>query len=77
MPIAVGDGYHCSDLLTANAVVDGTVLGVQQEALGYIRTWLGEWNSTSGNATKRGEFMERGELYKRRWPVTSWEKERV
>lgn len=75
MPIRVGDGYHCSDLITENGVVDGTVLEVQQDALGYIKTWLGEWNATT--TEKRGEVEERGEFYKRRWPVTSWNKDVV
>ncbi|EPQ59204.1 peptidase S28 [Gloeophyllum trabeum ATCC 11539] len=42
-PIAVGDGYHCSDLIVANAEVDATVMNVQNEALGYMKTWLSQW----------------------------------
>lgn len=82
MPIRVGDGYHCSDLIVRNAEVDGTVEGVQQAALGYIATWLGEWNATATttttNETESGSGSrkrEEGQVEKRRWPVTSWNKD--
>jgi len=39
-PIAVGDGYHCSDLSTANANVDNTVKAVQTKALAAIGPWI-------------------------------------
>ncbi|KAG6808517.1 hypothetical protein H0H92_003858 [Tricholoma furcatifolium] len=42
-PIEVGDGFHCSDLLTESGSVDATVLAVQQKALGFMQTWLAEW----------------------------------
>lgn len=39
-PIAVGDGFHCSDLITENGSVDPTVLAVQQRSLTFMKTWL-------------------------------------
>ncbi|KAG6860254.1 hypothetical protein C0995_013704 [Termitomyces sp. Mi166 len=42
-PIAVGDGFHCSDLLTMSGTVDATVRAVQTEALGFMKTWLASW----------------------------------
>ncbi|KAI0645171.1 peptidase S28 [Trametes meyenii] len=42
-PLALSDGFHCSDLRTANAVVDPTVNAVQQQALKAIAGWVAEW----------------------------------
>lgn len=42
-PIAVGDGFHCSDLSTANGNVDSTVRAVQVQALASISSWIAEW----------------------------------
>ncbi|TFK90871.1 peptidase S28 [Polyporus arcularius HHB13444] len=42
-PLALSDGFHCSDLSTPNANVDSTVLAVQQQALKSIAGWLAEW----------------------------------
>ncbi|KAF9077060.1 serine carboxypeptidase S28-domain-containing protein [Rhodocollybia butyracea] len=46
-PIAIGNGFHTSDLLTANGRVDPTVLAVQNEALAYMKIWLAEWTPPS------------------------------
>ncbi|TDL23893.1 hypothetical protein BD410DRAFT_720031 [Rickenella mellea] len=48
-PIAVSDGFHCSDLLTNNNV-DSSVDAVQKQGLAAMKTWLAQWtpsNSTS------------------------------
>jgi len=42
-PIAVGDGFHCSDLGTASGIADPTVRAVQLQALGYMKIWLATW----------------------------------
>ena len=42
-PLTISDGFHCSDLSTANAQVDSTVLAVQQQALKTIAGWVAEW----------------------------------
>lgn len=39
-PIAVSDGFHCSDLITDNGSVDATVKAVQKQALEAIHGWL-------------------------------------
>ncbi|PCH36001.1 peptidase S28 [Wolfiporia cocos MD-104 SS10] len=44
-PIAVGDGFHCSDLYTINAQVDPTIEAVQQEGLAAMAGWLEEWTA--------------------------------
>ncbi|KAE9409903.1 hypothetical protein BT96DRAFT_984242 [Gymnopus androsaceus JB14] len=44
-PIAIGDGFHCSDLITDNGLVDTTVLAVQTKALTFMKTWLAEWQA--------------------------------
>jgi len=46
-PIAEGNGYHCSDLLTENAEVDATVAAVQAEGLAAMKVWLAGWEPAS------------------------------
>ncbi|KAI0029922.1 serine carboxypeptidase S28-domain-containing protein [Vararia minispora EC-137] len=50
--IGLSDGFHCSDLSTANGIVDKTVLTVQTTALGKIHEWLQEFKPAAA-ATKR------------------------
>ncbi|RDB19887.1 putative extracellular serine carboxypeptidase [Hypsizygus marmoreus] len=42
-PIALGGGFHCSDLGTASGNVDATVRAVQVQALASMKTWLATW----------------------------------
>jgi len=42
-PIAVGDGFHCSDLGAASGVVDSTIGAVQTQALAVMKNWLATW----------------------------------
>jgi hypothetical protein len=42
-PIAIGGGYHCSDLSIANGKADPSVAAVQQEGLSKIAEWLPEF----------------------------------
>jgi len=53
-PIAIGDGFHTSDLLTDNGLVDPTVLAVQKQGLSFMKTWLAEWTPPS-TSSKRDE----------------------
>ncbi len=46
-PLAISDGFHCSDLSTTNANVDSTVKAVQQQALTSIAGWLDEWKPSA------------------------------
>jgi len=39
-PIYESDGFHASDMLTANGEVDGTVYAVQRAGLEYMQKWL-------------------------------------
>lgn len=39
-PIYEGDGFHCSDLLTASGALDETIYVVQMAALEYMKAWL-------------------------------------
>ena len=81
MPIAVSDGFHCSDLGTANGVADETVGRVQREALAKMQAWLAEWEPSSrSRGRKRGE-RGRGEVMemrsekrevKLRKPINAW-----
>ncbi|KAI0065740.1 peptidase S28 [Artomyces pyxidatus] len=57
-PIAVGDGFHCSDLITRNGAVDPTILKVQQSSLSHIKKWLAEWKPAgSGHYYGRGNEL--------------------
>ncbi|KAH9920151.1 peptidase S28 [Fomitopsis serialis] len=42
-PIAIGDGYHCSDLDAANGEVDSTIAAVQAQGLAAMKSWLETW----------------------------------
>ncbi|KAH7908620.1 peptidase S28 [Hygrophoropsis aurantiaca] len=46
-PIYEGDGFHCSDLLTENGIVDETIMTVQMAGLEYMKTWLAEWSPSA------------------------------
>jgi hypothetical protein len=47
MPIYEGDGFHCTDLVVRNDIVDSTVLAVQEAGLMYMKEWLVEWESSA------------------------------
>ncbi|KAG8737421.1 hypothetical protein FRC10_008200 [Ceratobasidium sp. 414] len=53
-PIAVSDGFHCSDLLTRYGTADPTVLAVQKLALAYMTKWIKEWQVKNPEALKGG-----------------------
>ena len=42
-PIAVSDGFHCSDFFTYHGQIDPTIRRVQQQALASIETWIAEF----------------------------------
>ncbi|KAG6330296.1 hypothetical protein ID866_8793 [Astraeus odoratus] len=42
-PIYVGDGFHCSDMVTKSGVDDATIAEVQSAALRYMKTWLADY----------------------------------
>ncbi|KAF9818113.1 hypothetical protein IEO21_02955 [Rhodonia placenta] len=44
-PIAVGDGFHCSEMYTANAEVDPTIALVQAEGRKAMHKWLKSWKA--------------------------------
>ncbi|EKM56364.1 uncharacterized protein PHACADRAFT_253438 [Phanerochaete carnosa HHB-10118-sp] len=52
-PIAVGDGFHCSDLISDNGAVDPTVLAVQQRGLASIKAWLEGFKPTKRSLPRR------------------------
>jgi hypothetical protein len=47
MPIYEGDGFHCTDLVVRNDIVDSTVLAVQEAGLMYMKEWLAEWKPSA------------------------------
>ncbi|EIW78768.1 hypothetical protein CONPUDRAFT_155499 [Coniophora puteana RWD-64-598 SS2] len=44
-PIYESDGFHCSDLLIYNGVIDATILTVQEAGLAYMKEWLEAYGS--------------------------------
>ncbi|THH02814.1 hypothetical protein EW145_g6691 [Phellinidium pouzarii] len=52
-PIEIGDGFHCSDLITSAGTADSTILAVQNAALANMRTWLSTWKPASKRAVRR------------------------
>ncbi|KAJ7603739.1 serine carboxypeptidase S28-domain-containing protein [Roridomyces roridus] len=44
-PIAVGEGYHCADLLTAEGTANPSVLAVQQLGLASMKSWIAAWKA--------------------------------
>ncbi|KAG6885617.1 hypothetical protein C0993_012364 [Termitomyces sp. T159_Od127] len=50
-PIYIGDGFHCSDLMTLAGQVDPTINTVQVAALEYFRTWLAQWKPSTAPHT--------------------------
>jgi pimeloyl-ACP methyl ester carboxylesterase len=52
-PIAVGDGFHCSDLSTASGIADPTIHAVQQAALASMKTWLAAWKPKASSSGTR------------------------
>ncbi|KAK7014785.1 hypothetical protein VNI00_019258 [Paramarasmius palmivorus] len=50
-PIAISDGFHCSDMLTSNGIVDPTILDVQQKALASMKVWLPKFKVTDRTTT--------------------------
>lgn len=69
-PIAIGDGFHCSDLSAAAGMVDETIAAVQKEALKDIGAWLSEWIPEGGGNVKRDESESTGNRLMK--PVNAW-----
>ncbi|KAG0694878.1 peptidase S28 [Suillus ampliporus] len=46
-PIYEGDGFHCTDLVIENGIVDATVAAVQIAGLSYMKEWLAEWKPSA------------------------------
>ena len=57
IPVAEGDGFHCSDLITSNGAVDSTVLAVQKQGLATIGNWL------KGSVPSKREAVRIGREY--------------
>ncbi|TDL29923.1 peptidase S28 [Rickenella mellea] len=56
-PIAVSDGFHCSDMSKKNAM-DATVAAVQTQALASMKTWLGQWKPNGTISTSVVPFVQ-------------------
>lgn len=53
-PVAIGDGFHCSDLSIASGAVDSTIKTVQDKWFATIPGWLAEWTPGKAKMSKRG-----------------------
>jgi hypothetical protein len=65
-PIFVGDGFHCSDLITANGAVDPTVKAVQDASLKAMAKWLLEFKPATKHYAKRDEVLPGAK------PINAW-----
>ncbi|CAK5262521.1 unnamed protein product [Mycena citricolor] len=43
LTIAIGEGFHCGDLSTAEAAANPSVLAVQKAGLAAIKDWIEDW----------------------------------
>ncbi|KAF9464843.1 peptidase S28 [Collybia nuda] len=59
-PIALGDGFHCSDLGASSGAADATVRAVQTQALASMKTWLTTWKPAEIGHSTRSPRSERG-----------------
>ena len=76
-PIAISDGFHGSDLISA-AGVDPTILAVQQEALSKIEEWLSTWTPSSAcEEVKRDEPISTQSQSRIVKPLNSWSRRAV
>ena len=76
-PIAISDGFHGSDLISA-AGVDPTILAVQQEALSKIKEWLSAWTPSSAcEEVKRDEPISTQSQSRIVKPLNSWSRRAV
>jgi hypothetical protein len=63
-PIALGDGFHCSDLGAASGAIDPTIKAVQTKALASMKAWLATWkpakpgHSATGPRSGRAIFQQ-------------------
>lgn len=48
----IGDGWHCSDLITKSGVTDATILKVQNTALAYFTKWHAAWHASVGKGKR-------------------------
>jgi len=46
-PVALSDGFHCSDLGTSAAKVDPTIAAVHAKALASMKSWLATWKPSN------------------------------
>ena len=65
-PIFIGDGFHCSDLITANGAVDPTVKAVQNASLKAMAKWLLDFKPATKHYKKRDEVLPGAK------PINAW-----
>ncbi|KAJ6475650.1 serine carboxypeptidase S28-domain-containing protein [Mycena vulgaris] len=68
-PIAVGEGYHCADLLTREGLANPSVSAVQSQGLASIQTWVAAWKPAKAVSSRQLETRESGRLDK---PLQGW-----
>ncbi|OSX65769.1 hypothetical protein POSPLADRAFT_1132286 [Postia placenta MAD-698-R-SB12] len=62
-PIAVGDGFHCSDYYAQNAQ-DPTVAAVQNRGLAAIKEWLSSWTPPTDTCDHKDQGDINGSIHK-------------
>ena len=71
-PIAIGDGFHCSDLITSSGTVDATILAVQQKALTAMHAWLATWEPSAKHIATRRDAITNAPGEPLVKPVNAW-----
>jgi len=71
-PIAVGEGYHCADLLTREGLANPAVLAVQNHGLASIQAWIAAWKPAKALGTRQLESLEPGTSTKLSKPIQGW-----
>lgn len=53
-PIALGDGFHVSDLYAVNGEADPTIASVQAQGLAAMKDWLADWEAPQKRSVIEG-----------------------
>ncbi|KAI0065742.1 peptidase S28 [Artomyces pyxidatus] len=65
MPIAEGNGFHCTDMIADYGTMDPTVGAVQKAGLANMKTWLASWKPSTpkvDHARRGGRFARMNAL---------------
>jgi len=70
-PIALGDGFHCSDMLASSGEADMTILAVQNQALEAMKAWLSTYKPNATLVEVSERQLPHAPLFTK--PVSPWQ----